>query len=101
MRLLYIRDCPSWRHAYRNLQEALAVMGIEEDLETVQITTRAQSLAEDCGGSPTITRNGVDIFGHPEPLEELACRVYFTADGLRGFPSTKMIIAALSPQGRP
>jgi hypothetical protein len=95
IKLLHIHDCPSWQHAQRNLKEALARLGIEVDVETVEITTISQSLTEDFGGSPTITHAGRDIFGHPDEVTDLACRIYFTPEGLKGAPSTEMIASAL------
>jgi hypothetical protein len=95
IKVLHIHDCPSWQHARRNLGEALAHLGIEENVETVEITTTSQSLAEDFGGSPTITHDGRDIFGHPDDVTDLACRIYFTPEGLKGVPSTDMIVSAL------
>jgi hypothetical protein len=95
IKLLHIHDCASWQQAQQNLEEALALLGVTEGFETVLMTTGSQSLAEDFGGSPTITRDGIDIFGHSDPIEDLACRIYFTPEGLRGSPSTDMILQAL------
>jgi len=98
IKLLHIHDCAGWRQAQQNLEEALALLGVTQEFETVVITTGSQSLAEDFGGSPTITRDGIDIFGHSDPVEDLACRIYFTPEGLQGSPSTEMILQALKKQ---
>lgn len=95
VKVLHIHDCPSWQQALSNLEEALALLKIEDSVETLEITTREQALEEDFGGSPTITHEGRDIFGHPDEVEDLACRIYATSEGLRGSPSTDMIVAAL------
>jgi hypothetical protein len=100
IKLLRIHHCPSWQEAERNLKEALAILGINEVLETVEITTGSQSLAEDFGGSPTITLNGKDIFSHPDEVKDLACRVYVTSEGLHGSPSTDMIVEVLKEIAR-
>lgn len=95
IKLLHIEDCPSWREAQKNVEEALAILGTSEGFETVKIATGSESRAKDFGGSPTITRDGIDIFKHSEPVKNLACRIYATEEGLKGSPSTEMILAAL------
>lgn len=95
VKVLHIQDCPSWQQALSNLEEALALLQIEDSVEILEITNGEQALDEDFGGSPTITRDGRDIFGHPDEVRDLACRVYATSDGLSGSPSTDMIAAAL------
>lgn len=53
-------------------------------------------------GSPTIRINGVDV----EPLWEACadctprCRLYLTADGLRGLPEHRWIADALTAAAR-
>ncbi len=94
VKVLHIRDCPSWQQALSNLEDALALLKIEDSVETIEITNGEQALAEDFGGSPTITHHGRDIFGHLGEVEDLACRVYATSEGLRGSPPTDMIVSA-------
>ena len=93
--LLRIEGCPSWKHARDELRDALASLGMSTDFEiiTVRDSNRAESL--DFGGSPTITVAGVDIFGHDDVVRDLACRVYPTPRGLKGWPEKSMIIGGL------
>ena len=91
--LLYISECPSWQIALENLRVAV---GSGAEIELHEITSGVEALAKDFGGSPTITRGGQDIFGHPQPVDELACRVYVTPEGLKGAPTIDMIRQALT-----
>lgn len=89
--LLYFDDCPSWQSALENLQAALA----EEDLDAqirlvnVQNTDQAQSLR--FLGSPSIQIASVDFWPEERDGYFMGCRVYQTPEGLKGWPTVKMI----------
>jgi hypothetical protein len=93
--LLRIEDCPSWEHARDELQDALASLGMSTDFDIITVSDGSQAESLDFGGSPTITVSSVDIFGHDDIVRDLACRVYQTPLGLKGWPEKSMIMSAL------
>jgi hypothetical protein len=93
--LLRGEDCPNWEHARDELHNALASLGMRTEFEIIIVRYADQAEALDFGGSPTITAAGVDIFGHDTGVPALACRVYATPLGLKGWPQESMIIDAL------
>jgi hypothetical protein len=46
-------------------------------------------------GSPTIRVEGADLFPMQYSEYNLGCRVYFTPEGLRGWPTANMLHEAL------
>jgi hypothetical protein len=96
--LLHFDGCPSWRLASQRL-EALA------DEYDLRITHQAVETPEDAErwrflGSPSILVDGQDLFARGDELVGLTCRVYQTADGPAGSPTTQELRAALSDRQR-
>ncbi|AOD24843.1 thioredoxin family protein [Rhodococcus pyridinivorans] len=93
--LLYFDGCPNWQLARDRLAEALAATGNAgtpirlRRIETPEAAERAAF-----AGSPTIRIDGIDPFGPTEGVG-LTCRVYRTADGPGGAPSTAELIDVL------
>jgi hypothetical protein len=95
--LLYFDACPHWRLADERLTEALHVLGrtdVRVERYRVETAERAEELA--FLGSPTIRIDGVDPFVTGREQVGLSCRLYTTASGLIGSPTTEQLVEALS-----
>lgn len=95
--ILHITDCPNWEEAGRRVSAALAVSGYAAVLVEYRLIETSEDAAESgFAGSPTITRDGVDLFPSEGATSDLACRVYFGPDGLAGLPTTEQLVEALA-----
>lgn len=95
LQILYFDGCPSWQNALKNLREALP----EPQVELVNVADDDAAVAHQFVGSPTIRFNGDDLFPIDQADYSLGCRVYQTADGLRGWPTVDLIRSALLERG--
>jgi hypothetical protein len=94
--VLYFDGCPSYRAAERILRGVLVREDAEADVELVAVNTDEEAQRLRFPGSPTIRVDGEDLF--PVPARTgyaLGCRMYATPEGLRGWPTAKMVWAAL------
>lgn len=89
--LLYFDGCPSWQHALEELHAAFP----DADIQLIEIADDASALRERFTGSPTLRVKGRDLFPAAQSEYALACRMYWTPQGLRGWPTAVMIQAAL------
>jgi hypothetical protein len=95
--VLYFDGCPTYETAARTLRAVLAEAGIETEVELVAINSDEEARRLRFPGSPTIRVDGRDLFPSPEREDwRLGCRVYPTAEGLRGTPTSKMFRDALT-----
>lgn len=92
---LYFDDCPSYQTAEKLLREVLAEENQSAEIEKIRIETKADALRWSFVGSPTIRLNGIDPFMEDEIDYGLECRVFYTSDGLRGWPTKEMLRTAL------
>ncbi|OLT21099.1 alkylmercury lyase [Ornithinimicrobium sp. CNJ-824] len=92
--LLYYEDCPNWKVTHRRLV-AIAAEHPEVVLRRQRVETLEQAEQLGFRGSPTVLVDGADAFSAPESAAGLSCRVYPTADGLAGAPTTEQLYAAL------
>lgn len=93
--LLHINECPSWGKALKNLRHALIDLDIADDVEVRLLESDQSQYFGRFNGSPTITVDGKDIFGVDDYDGELSCRVYWTPQGLRGYPTQEQIFDRL------
>ena len=101
--LLYFDGCPSWHTALDNLREAIEEITLPQEItlpegETlplqvrlIEITNPQQAQDEHFLGSPSIRMNGVDLWPESRSRYNLSCRVYQTAQGMRGSPTVEML----------
>ena len=97
IKLYYFDDCPSYKKAVENLEEALRLEGLQQDIEMVPVTSEADAQAKRFIGSPTIRIDGVDIEG-PEADNQgygYGCRIYSENGGSAGRPSVERMRYAL------
>ncbi|MGC0363266.1 hypothetical protein ABH922_001250 [Rhodococcus sp. 27YEA15] len=94
--ILYVDECPNAEGAGARVSEALAAVGpIDATVSYRLLSTSDEAAAVSFAGSPTILIDGVDAFPDTGRITDLACRVYRTEDGLRGYPTVGALAAAI------
>jgi len=95
--LLWFSDCPNRRAAGRLLAEVVAEVAPGTPIRDVDTTDPAVAERVRFPGSPTIRVDGRDVDPtYVDPGDYTPrCRLYRTAEGLRGLPERRWIEAAL------
>jgi hypothetical protein len=97
MEILYFDRCPTYRTAEETLRGVLAREEVEADVSLVSVNTDEEARRLRYPGSPTIRVDGEDLFPVTDRTEyALGCRMYATAEGLKGSPTAMMLRAALA-----
>jgi len=94
--LFYFEDCPSWKMAQESLEAIIQKHNIETTVQLVRVETDQEAKDHRFVGSPSIRVNKDDLFPVDHENYALGCRVYQTPDGIRGWPTAKMIEGALT-----
>jgi hypothetical protein len=95
--VLYFDGCPTYRAAERTLREVLAQEDTEVEISLVAVNTVEEAQRLRFPGSPTIRVEGENLFPLPDRTGyALGCRMYATAEGLKGSPTAMMLRAALA-----
>jgi hypothetical protein len=98
--VLYFDGCPTYETATKILRAVLAEEGVEAEIDLVAVNTDEEARRLRFPGSPTIRVGGRDVFPAPGQKDwRLGCRIYATAEGLRGSPTAEMLKDALSRGG--
>jgi hypothetical protein len=97
--LLYFDGCPNHDALLPHLRRLLAEAGVVDEIALVRIRDPHEAERERFLGSPTVRIDGVDVDPSAAGRDDygLKCRLYPTAEGLRGTPPDDWIISALSP----
>ncbi len=97
IQLLWFEDCPNHMAAERMLAEVLSDLGVRDPIERLEVPDAETGKRVTFPGSPTIRIDGLDV----EPGWELCddctprCRLYATAEGLRGVPEREWVVRAV------
>ena len=99
--LLYFDGCPSHEAFLPRLRELLDRAGVDAPVQQRRVQSDEDAQRERFLGSPTLRIDGVDV--DPGAGEQtdfgLRCRLYPTADGLRGTPPDEWVLSALQRAG--
>jgi hypothetical protein len=99
--LLFFDGCPSHEALLPRLHELLAQAGVDAPVQQRRVESDEDAQRERFLGSPTVRIDGVDV--DPGACEQadygLRCRLYPTAEGLRGTPPDEWVLAALQRAG--
>ena len=99
--LLYFDGCPNHEMLVPRLRDLLVEAGVGVPLELLRVESTEAAEAGRFLGSPSVRVNGVDV--DPGAAERtdfgLKCRLYATAEGLRGAPPDEWIADALARGG--
>ncbi len=95
--LLWFQDCPNHRAVRTMLKEILGELASDVPIEDIDATNPVVARRYRFPGSPTIRIDGRDVDpSYRDPGDYTPrCRLYRTADGLRGVPERGWIEAAL------
>jgi hypothetical protein len=89
--LFHIDNCPSWQNGLKNLETALRAEGLEESIELVNVTDNTSANQLKFLGSPSFHIDGQDVWPEERDGYSLSCRIYYTPQGLKGFPTVAML----------
>ena len=97
--LLWFRDCPNHQAAEALVRDVLDELDVAASIQRVEVPDEATGVRVRFPGSPTIRVNGLDVEPGFDPAActecTPRCRLYATADGLRGLPERDWIRQAL------
>ena len=91
--LLYFDGCPSHVQAEDILRQALEETHSQAEIEKIDITDEQMAIDLRFLGSPSIRINGIDVdpVARDSTSFSRKCRIYQTDEGIRGWPSKKMV----------
>jgi hypothetical protein len=89
--LLYFEGCPSWKDELEALRAALSAEQVDAEIYLVRVKSEADAAREKFLGSSSFRIDGQDLWPEERQTYDLSCRVYATADGLRGIPTIAML----------
>jgi hypothetical protein len=95
--VLFFDGCPNYEAFLPHLRELLAASGVETDVELVDVRNSDTAKQKRFLGSPTVRIDGKDVEPGADQRTDfgLKCRLFRTAEGLRGTPSDEWLLAAL------
>ncbi len=95
--LFYFDDCPHWKRALVNVEEAMRLEGTTAPVHKVLVTSGEDARKKLFLGSPTIRIDGVDLDGREANRRPfmVGCRIYKDGDRTAGWPSVDVIRRAL------
>ncbi|MGC8927018.1 MAG: DF family (seleno)protein [Myxococcota bacterium] len=91
IRLLYFEGCPGFKRAENILRDVVNSMGVEVDIDLVDVNKGEVEKIKNFLGSPTILINGDDIEGKRTDEPVMSCRLY----GFKPYPERYLIEAAV------
>jgi hypothetical protein len=99
--VLTVDGCPHAEPTLALVERVIAASGVGATVRRIDIPNAEAAAAHRFLGSPTIRVNGRDIEPGVAQRDEYAfsCRVYRTADGLRGEPEERWLREALNEGG--
>ena len=99
--LLWFRDCPNHAAAEAMLREVLREQGVAARIERIEVPDLETGNRVCFPGSPTIRVNGRDVEPGWGRCSECTprCRLYATAEGLRGLPERRWVEDAVRAAG--
>jgi len=96
IQFLFWEDCPSHSEAWDRLHDVLRDLGVDAEVERIEVSTDNEARRWSFAGSPTILVNGRDIDPQPDAPARLTCRLYLHEDGRPSpLPSRAMIARAI------
>ena len=98
-----VEECANHHLAEDMLAGVLSEFGVRESIERIDIPDAEKGKLVTFPGSPTIRIDGADVEPDWQPCDDCTprCRLYMTAEGLRGLPERDWIVQAIQQaQGR-
>ena len=93
IRIFYFEGCPNLEPTVERVRNVARSHGVEDRVETVEVVSDVDAVAERFLGSPTVQIDGVDIDPVARDKSDflMGCRLY----GTSGVPPESMIDAAI------
>jgi hypothetical protein len=100
--ILYFDGCPNHRPAIGLVERVSRELGLEPDLQLVNVPDQDAARRFRFLGSPTIRIGGVDVDPQTEERDDyaLSCRVFETEAGFSGQPDERWVRDALLREAR-
>lgn len=97
IQILYFPNCPIYKKLEKLARETIKELGIDVDLELVNIQTREDAKKYHFTGSPGLLINGKDIdpLAKDAPVVLKSCKIYRTEEGMKMMPIKRMIVEAI------
>ncbi len=95
LELLYLEGCTAWHQALENLKQALQSEGVALKVSLTRVTGARQANALWFQGCPAIRLGGKDLFPERAAGNGLTCRLHSTEEGLKGWPTVRIILQRL------
>lgn len=95
IQFLYIQECPHAETTLRLLTQSLESLGIQTNVERIEIHDDLEADHYSFQGSPSIKVDGVDLWEQQRDEYHMGCRFYPTASGLSGHPTIEMLVERL------
>jgi glutaredoxin len=93
---LYFSGCPNSEPTFNNLLEAIKELGINIDIQKINVETLEKAKEVNFLGSPSIYVDGIDIYTLKKPQEvNYACRTFNIDNKKSGILSKNFIINRL------
>ena len=101
--VVYLDGCPNHEALLPHLRELLSSVGESTEIGLVRVDDDEAAVRERFLGSPTLRIDGEDV--EPGAGERtdfgVKCRLFATADGLRGTPDDRWVLARLQRSHAP
>jgi hypothetical protein len=103
LEVLYCDGCPSYEALMPRLRMLMAQAGVDAPIERKRVQSVEAAQRERFLGSPSLRVDGEDVDPAADERTDfgLKCRLYPTADGLRGTVPDELVVAALTRAGAP
>jgi len=97
IQILYFPDCPIYKELEKLVKGVIQELGLDADLELINIQTKEDAKKYHFTGSPGLLINGKDIdpLTKDAPTVLKSCKIYRTEEGMKMIPTEKMIRGAL------
>ena len=93
-----VEECANHHLAEDMLAGVLSEFGVRESIERIDIPDAEKGKLVTFPGSPTIRIDGADVEPDWQPCDDCThrCRLYMTAEGLKGLPQRDWIVQAIN-----
>ena len=95
IQFLYIQECPHSETTWRLLTQSLDTLGIQIEVERIEIHDDLEADHYCFQGSPSIKVDGVDLWEQKRDEYHMGYRAYTTPVGLIGHPTLEMLVERL------
>ncbi len=95
LELLYLEGCTAWHQALENLKQASQSQGVALKVSLTRVIGARHARALRFQGCPAIRVGGKDFFPERAARNGLTCQLYATREGLKGWPTARMILQRL------